>query len=121
MAKTVLPDPDSKRWTPSDLGSIAYGYSVQVTPLHTLAFYNAIANRGNLVKPYLVEEVLDNGKTIRKAEPVSLSESICSKATADTLRRALRCVVTNGTGSALRKAKCNVAGKTGTSRMIVPK
>lgn len=121
MAKTVLPDPDSKHWTPSDLGSIAYGYSVQVTPLHTLAFYNAIANKGNLVKPYLVEEVLDNGKTIRKTEPISLNETICSKATADTLRRALRCVVTNGTGSALRKAKCSVAGKTGTSRMIVPK
>ncbi len=121
MARTVLPDPDSKSWTYSDLGAISYGYSVQVTPLHTLAFYNAIANGGKLMKPYIVDAVLDNDGKIRKAEPVSMNESICSKATADTLKRALRSVVTNGTGSALKRAKCSVAGKTGTARMILPK
>lgn len=121
MAKTVIPDPDSKGWTYSDLGSLSYGYSIEVTPLHTLAFYNAIACGGNLMKPYIVDAVLKDGKTVHRAKPVSMNKSICSKATADTLRRALRCVVTNGTGSALRKAKCSVAGKTGTARMILPK
>lgn len=122
MARAVLPDPDSKSWTYSDLGSIAYGYSVQVTPLHTLAFYNAIANGGNLMKPYIVDAVLGgDGKVLRKAEPVSMHRTICSKATADTLKRALRSVVTNGTGSALKKAKCSVAGKTGTAWMILDK
>ncbi len=122
MAKTVLPDPDSRSWTYSDLGSIAYGYSVQVTPLHTLAFYNAIANGGNLMKPYIVDAVTgSDGRVLRKAEPVSMNKSICSKATADTLKRALRSVVTNGTGSALKKAKCSVAGKTGTAWMILDK
>lgn len=122
MSRTVLPDPDSRSWTYSDLGAISYGYSVQVTPLHTLAFYNAIANGGDLMKPYIVDAVLGgDGKVLRKAEPVSMNRSICSKATADTLKRALRCVVTDGTGSALRKAKCSVAGKTGTARMILPK
>lgn len=121
MAKAVIPNPDSKSWTYSDLGSVAYGYSVEVTPLHTLAFYNAIANGGNLVKPHIVEEIIEDGEVIKKAKTVSLNSSICRKATADTLKRALRCVVTNGTGSALRKAKCSVAGKTGTSRMVIPK
>lgn len=120
MTKAVIPNPDSPSWTYSDLGSVAYGYSVEVTPLHTLAFYNAIANGGNLVKPHIVEEILENGEVIKKAKTVSLNSSICRKATADTLKRALRCVVTNGTGSALRKAKCSVAGKTGTSRMVIP-
>ncbi len=122
MAKTVLPDPDSRNWTYSDLGAVSYGYSVQVTPLHTLAFYNAIANGGDLVKPYIVDAVLDSGgKLLRKAKPVSMNRSICSRATADTLKRALRCVVTDGTGSALKRARCSVAGKTGTARMILPK
>lgn len=121
MARTVLPNPDSKSWTYSDLGAISYGYSVQVTPLHTLAFYNAIANGGKLMKPYIVDAVLDNDGRIRKREPVSMNGSICSGATADTLKRALRSVVTNGTGSALKRAKCSVAGKTGTAWMILPK
>ncbi len=122
MARTVLPDPDSKSWTYSDLGALAYGYSVQVTPLHTLAFYNAIANGGKLMKPYIVDAVLDcDGKVVSKAKPVAMHETICSKATADTLKRALRSVVTNGTGSALKRARCSVAGKTGTAWMILPK
>lgn len=121
MAPCVIPDPDSKRWTYSDLGTAAYGYSVEVTPLHTLAFYNAIANGGNLMKPYIVDAVLKDGKVVRQAKPVSMNRSICSKATADTLKRALRRVVTDGTGSALKNARCDVAGKTGTSRIIVPK
>ena len=121
MAKTVIPNPDGPRWTYSDLGSVAYGYSVEVTPLHTLAFYNAIANGGNLVKPHIVEEIIEDGEVIKKTKTVSLNSSICRKATADTLKRALRCVVTNGTGSALRHAKCSVAGKTGTSRLVIPK
>ncbi len=122
MARAVLPDPDSKSWTYSDLGSIAFGYSVQVTPLHTLAFYNAVANGGNLMKPYIVDAVIgSDGGSVRKTEPVSMNRSICSRATADTLKRALRSVVTNGTGSALKKAKCSVAGKTGTAWMILDK
>lgn len=119
MAKASIPNPDNKGWTSTDLGSVAYGYAAEVTPLHTLAFYNAIANKGNLVKPYLVDEILENGKTVRKAKVTSLNNSICSRSTADTLTRALRSVVTNGTGSRLKSAKCSVAGKTGTARMML--
>ena len=119
MAKASIPNPDSKGWTSTDLGSVAYGYAAQVAPLHTLAFYNAIANKGNLVQHYIVDEILENGKTVRKAKVTSLNSSICSRATADTLTRALRSVVTHGTGSRLKSAKCSVAGKTGTSRMML--
>ncbi len=119
MARASIPNPDSKGWTNTDLGALAYGYASEVTPLHTLAFYNAIANKGNLVKPHVVEAVLENGEVVRSVPTVSLNKSICSRATADTLTRALRCVVTEGTGSRLKSAKCSVAGKTGTARMML--
>ncbi len=119
MAAARIPDPSSKGWTSTDLGTLAYGYASEVTPLHTLAFYNAIANKGDLVKPRIVDAVIEKGEVVRRAETVSLNKSICSRATADTLTRALRCVVTEGTGSRLKNAKCSVAGKTGTARMLL--
>ena len=92
------------------------GYSVEETPLHILTFYNAIANKGKMMKPYLVESIEKNGKVIRKRGPSVLNGSICSRATADTLLRAMKAVTSEGTATRLKGAKVQVAGKTGTSR-----
>ena len=114
--KPRIPDPHEKGWTMSDLVSSAIGYSVRVTPLQVVTFYNAIANKGRMMKPYIVESTEKNGATVQEFGPVILN-SICSKATADTLTRALRMVTLEGTAKRLRNAKCTVAGKTGTARM----
>ncbi len=116
-AKPSLPDPDSRTWTMSDLVSVAIGYSARVTPLQVATFYNAIANNGKMMKPYIVESTESEGKVIKQFKPTLLNGSICSKATADTLTRALTMVTLEGTASKLKNAKCTVAGKTGTSRM----
>jgi cell division protein FtsI (penicillin-binding protein 3) len=100
-----------------DLANVAIGYSSKVTPLQVATFYNAIANDGKMMKPYVVESIEDNGKVLQEFEPVILNGAICSKATADTLTRALKMVTLEGTASKLKNAKCVVAGKTGTSRM----
>ena len=114
-----IPDPKSKGWTMSDLVSVAIGYSVRVTPLQVATFYNAIANKGKMMKPYVVESIENNGKVKKQFKPVILNGSICSKATADTLTRALTMVTLEGTASRLKNARCTVAGKTGTSRMFL--
>ncbi len=116
-ARPKLPDPESRYWTMSDLVSSAIGYSVRVTPLQVATFYNAIANDGKMMKPYIVESIEKNGRKIKEFKPSILNGSICSKATADTLTRALTMVTLEGTASRLKNAKCTVAGKTGTSRM----
>lgn len=116
-ARPRIPDPESKSWTMSDLVSVAIGYSVRVTPLQVATFYNAIANKGKMMKPYVVESTERDGKVVKEFKPTLLNGSICSKATADTLTRALTMVTLEGTASRLKNAKCTVAGKTGTSRM----
>lgn len=116
-ARPRIPDPESAGWTIYDLVSVAIGYSVRVTPLQVATFYNAIANNGKMMKPYVVESIEDEGRVVRKFKPQILNGSICSKATADTLTRALKTVTLEGTASRLKNAKCTVAGKTGTSRM----
>ena len=108
-----------KSWSIHDLYSTAIGYSIRQTPLNILTFYNAIANSGTMVQPYLIEEFTQNGKTVKKFAPMILNASICSKRTADTLTTALKLVAKEGTARRLRSAKCEIAGKTGTSRTVL--
>ncbi len=119
LQEPSLPSPDSKRWSSTDLGSTAIGYSIKETPLHILTFYNAIANKGRMMKPYLVESIERNGTVKIKKGPSVLNASICSKATADTMLRAMRAVTSEGTATRLNGAKLKVAGKTGTSRQVL--
>ena len=114
--KPSIPDPHEKSWSRTSLISSAIGYSVKVTPLQVVTFYNAIANDGKMMKPYIVESLERDGVPETVIEPILLN-SICSKATADTLTRALKRVTSDGTARSLKNARCQVAGKTGTARM----
>ena len=114
--KPSIPDPHEQGWSRTSLISSAIGYSVKVTPLQIATFYNAIANDGKMMKPYIVESIERNGTANTAIKPILLN-SICSKATADTLTRALKRVTSDGTARTLKNARCQVAGKTGTARM----
>lgn len=106
-------------WTIHDLYSTAIGYSIKETPLNMLAFYNAIANKGRMMKPYIISAFEKDGKVEKEFKPVILNGSICSKKTADTLTTALKAVAQEGTARRLRNAKCAIAGKTGTARVVL--
>ena len=116
----MVPTPKSSTWSKTDLGQIAMGYTVLETPLHILTFYNAIAAKGHMMKPYLVDYLEKDGKVTRKLGPSVLRDTICSVATCDTIIRALTAVTHDGgTATRLKKARCTVAGKTGTSRVVL--
>ena len=118
--KSSIPDPGSSGWSRTTLPSTAIGYSVMETPLNMVTFYNTIANKGKMMKPYLIESYEMNGKTVKSFGPEILNASAFSKATADSLTKALTLVTLEGTGATrLKNAKCTVAGKTGTARMVL--
>ena len=91
---------------------------MSVTPLHVVTFYNAIANKGRMMKPYLVESIEKDGAVVKKYGP-SVLNNICTRATADTVTRALQAVVNDGTATRLKQAKLSVAGKTGTAQVVL--
>ena len=119
LSAPELPNPESPRWSATDLGSVGMGYAIKETPLHILTFYNAIANKGKMMKPYLVESIEKDGVVKTKKGPSVLNASICSRATADTLLRAMKAVTSEGTATRLKGARVQVAGKTGTSRQVL--
>ena len=116
--KPVIRYPGDKGWSGVSLAWMSYGYEVSLTPLQTLAFYNAIANDGELVKPRLIKEVREWDKTIIKFDKEVIDPSICSKETAAKVRQLLKDVVEkkHGTGHKLYSPNFSMAGKTGTTQ-----
>lgn len=106
-----------KDWSGTTLPWMSIGYETTITPLQTLAFYNAIANNGKMMRPMFVKEVRKRGKTIKVFEPEVISASICSQPTIDKAKKMMEGVVENGTAKSLKRADYKVAGKTGTAQI----
>lgn len=111
----VVKKPGDSDWSGISLPWMAIGYEVLLTPLQMLAFYNAIANDGVMMKPYLVNEIRDIDRTIVKFNPKVLNNNICKKRTAQTVRKILKGVLESGTAKKLYSEDFSVAAKTGTA------
>ena len=114
--KPVIPKPGDKIWSKNALPSMAYGYNMQLTPLQTLAFYNAIANNGELIKPRFLTAVKEFDREIEVFEKEVLVKKICSDKTLLEIKDILKNIVVRGTGKKLYSETFSMAGKTGTAR-----
>ena len=96
----------------------SFGYAIEVSPLHTLMLYNAVANNGKMMKPYLVNSIRSNGVTVRTIEPTVLDEQICKPEVIKAARQCMESVTTEGTAKEVFKDfPFSVAGKTGTAHV----
>ncbi len=109
--------PTSKYWTKTTLPFMAHGYEELVTPLQLLMVYNAVANNGKMMQPYLVNSINEMGREIKSFTPKVLVDKICSDETLGKIKACLMAVVLeeHGTGHALKTDVYSFAGKTGTA------
>ncbi|MNY00586.1 Stage V sporulation protein D [compost metagenome] len=112
-----IPQPGTKRWNGTSLPWMAFGYGVSMTPLQSLAIYNAVANDGEMVKPIFVKEIKEWNKTIKKFDKEVINPKICSDETLKKVRKVLENTVKKGTGSKLYSKDFSMAGKTGTAQV----
>ncbi|MBI1307269.1 MAG: PASTA domain-containing protein [Bacteroidetes bacterium] len=115
--KPTIIRPDQSAWAGTTLPSLSIGYSVKTSPMHMAMLYNAVANNGVMMKPYLISSVGYLGKAEQTFEPVVLNEKICKSETLELLKDLLEGVVEEGTAKNLRDLPFKVAGKTGTSKI----
>ena len=108
---------DEDLWSGITLPWMSIGYEVRVTPLQLLAFYNAVANEGTMMKPYLVSEIQRFGETIERYKPVVLKQEIAQPSTIEAVKELLEGVIENGTGVKLKASNYSFAGKTGTAQV----
>jgi cell division protein FtsI (penicillin-binding protein 3) len=116
--KPVMYKPGSKYWSATTLPWMAFGYNIAITPLHIAMLYNAVANNGKMMKPYLLQSVRQDGIITKQTQAVILKEKICSDQTLKQLRECLIGVCKDSGGTAYKTFKgtsYQVAGKTGTA------
>ncbi len=117
-AAPLIRHPDStSMWYGTSLPWMSIGYALTITPMQTLALYNAVANGGVMVKPMLVKEIRQAGRVIETFETEVINSKICSKATIDSAQSLLEGVVERGTATNLRNKHYQIAGKTGTAQI----
>jgi cell division protein FtsI (penicillin-binding protein 3) len=111
------------------LSKMSYGYSVELSPMQIVMFYNALANGGRMMRPMLVTAIQQNGENVKTFRPQVVKSSICSSRTLKDIQGALHDVVwDNHLGTAARKPWSrkaqsdivSIAGKTGTAQLIIP-
>ena len=116
-ARIRRPDDENNPWSKTTLPWMSFGYETMIPPIYTLAFYNAIANDGRMVRPFFVKELMRDGKTVELFQPEVIRESICSERTLAIVRDMLLGVVEKGTGKDAHSDVVRIAGKTGTAQI----
>ncbi|MBS1743067.1 MAG: transpeptidase family protein [Bacteroidetes bacterium] len=116
--KPTIKTPKNRSWSKTTIPFMAHGYEELVTPLHMLMLYNAVANNGRMMKPYLVNAVRDYGVDVKTFQPVVLVDKICSEETIAQAIECMRAVVDSVHGTAhkvMYDTAYSIAGKTGTA------
>jgi cell division protein FtsI (penicillin-binding protein 3) len=117
-ARPLVKTPQSKTWSSTSLPWMSIGYEVLETPLNILTLYNAVANGGTMMKPYLVSSIEQYGQVVKSYEPTVLIDHVCSDSTLVQLHALLDGVVSDDCGTAHRALDnpyFKIAGKTGTA------
>ena len=98
--------PKDSGWSDTAFAWFCIGYNQTITPIQTLTFYNAIANNGKMIQPQLFKDSV-----------VVINPQIASRASIDSLKKALVFNVTDGLGQPAKSDKVLVAGMQGTSSL----
>lgn len=110
--------PGEKGWSGISLPWMAYGYGFEISPMHTLALYNAVANDGKMIKPVFVKSVSRADEIEEEFETNVMVDKICSNKTLNKLKLMLEGVVENGTAKNIKGTHYRIAGKTGTAQIL---
>jgi cell division protein FtsI (penicillin-binding protein 3) len=111
---------DVNEWSNLSIGAIPYGQEIGVTPIQMASAVAAVANGGVLMKPFIVDQIVnEKGEIIKKNYP-TIKRRIISEECSKLLTSLLVEVVENGTGKTARIKGYSIAGKTGTSQKYIP-
>lgn len=115
--RPTIKKPTNRSWSKTTIPFMAHGYEELVTPLHMLMLYNAVANNGKMMKPYLVSSIKQYGVEVKEIKPQVLVDKICSDETLAQLKECLLAVVQgeHGTARIIKDSAYLIAGKTGTA------
>lgn len=116
ITKPRFVTPESKKWNPAALASLAYGYASNINLLQLATFYNGVANNGKMLKPLFIDKIMKDGKVMYSAKPEIMVDRMASEKAIKMMTHALTKAVEKGTGKSIFTPNLKMAGKTGTAR-----
>lgn len=117
--KPYIKNPSDTAWSGITLPWMSHGYELQITPLHMLSLFNAIANNGKLIRPLIVKYIKTADKIIETYETKIINKKICSEVTLTKVKEMLEGVVERGTAQNIKDSYYKIAGKTGTAKNLI--
>lgn len=115
----VFSRPGSELWSGCSLPWLSIGYEAQLSPLHLMTFYNAIANGGKMIEPMLVKKILEGGhQVIKEYDPEVINPKMCGERSLKIIQSMLEGVVERGTARNIFTKEYRIAGKTGTTHKV---
>lgn len=108
-----------KKGYPRDFAVASFGQGIQITSIQLMQAISAIANEGNMMKPFVVEKIISQNNKEEIKEPV-LEKQVISQDTSQKLSAMMVSVVENGGGRRAKVPGYLVAGKTGTAQIPKP-
>ena len=96
---------------------MSIGYETQVPPMNIVTFYNAIANKGVMVRPKFVKAAIKDGEIVKEYPTEVINPKICSDKTLADIQMILRKVVGEGLAKPAGSKQFHVSGKTGTAQI----
>ena len=116
IAKPFVYTPDHKRWNKATLASTSYGYSTNFSLMQLTTFYNGVANKGTMLKPLFIDEIMKDGKVVYESKPEIMVKKMASEKAIKMMTNALTKAVEKGTAKSIFTPNLKMAGKTGTAR-----
>lgn len=99
-----------------NFATASFGQGVAITPIEMVRAFAALANGGKIMRPYIVEEMVQSDKSIKRFEP-QIVRRIISEQTSSNITAMLISAVRNGYGHYAGVPGYFVAGKTGTAQV----
>lgn len=103
---------------PVELATASFGQGFNMTPLQLISAFSATINGGNLMRPYVLSQVIDEEGNIIKENKSLLRRKVISKEVSDVVRLQAEATVTDGTGKPAAIAGYRIGGKTGTAQKL---
>jgi cell division protein FtsI/penicillin-binding protein 2 len=107
------------RWDGYSIRRVPFGQEISVTTLQLAMAFSAIANGGELLRPRIIDRILDADNNIEKVFPRTVVRHVLSKRVADQTLSVMAEVVERGTGKGCQLSRWTSFGKTGTAQIAV--
>jgi len=114
----ILREPDY--WTTVDTSNISFGQGMSASSVQLASAVSAIANKGYLLKPYLVKKITSPSGKVIFSNSKEIKRRVISEKTAAAISKMMEKTITEGTGSNAAPLGYSAAGKTGTSQKLEP-